>query len=97
MLSGGSNPKMVGFINPNRPNSGFHCIMPADNDWTFAPTGKPGIFLTINDDAWRGSDQLWIYDCMSIGQILIIQPFREHKPYLFPNLAAILEAQLGMI
>ncbi len=61
MLSGGSSPKMVGFDNPNRPNSGFHCIMPADNDWTFAPTGTPGIFLTINDDSWGGSDQLWIY------------------------------------
>ena len=62
ILSGGSNPKMVGFDNPYRPNSGFHCIMPVDNDWDFAPSGKPGIFVTINDDAWGGSDQLWIYE-----------------------------------
>ncbi|RLD52118.1 MAG: hypothetical protein DRI94_04065, partial [Bacteroidetes bacterium] len=62
ILTGGANPKMAGFNNPNRPNSGFHCVPPADNDGTFAPTGEPGIFVTINDDAWGGSDQLWIFE-----------------------------------
>ncbi|MCX7696777.1 MAG: immunoglobulin domain-containing protein [Bacteroidales bacterium] len=63
MLNGGSNPAMVGFDNPYRPStaSGFHCIMPVDNDGTFAPSGTPGLFLTINDNAWGGSDQLWLY------------------------------------
>ncbi|MCK5338073.1 MAG: PKD domain-containing protein, partial [Bacteroidales bacterium] len=37
---------------------------PMDNDGAFAPTGTPGQFITINDDAWGGStgDQLWIYE-----------------------------------
>lgn len=62
MLAGGVNPKMIGFNNSNRPNSGFHCIMPLDNDWSYAPANTPGLFITINDDAWGGSDQLWIYE-----------------------------------
>ncbi|HMM12979.1 MAG TPA: fibronectin type III domain-containing protein, partial [Bacteroidales bacterium] len=33
-----------------------------DNDGTLAPEGSPGIFITINDDAWGGSDQIWIYE-----------------------------------
>lgn len=63
MLAGGEDPQMVGFSNPNRPYSGFHCIEPLDNDGAFAPEGTPGQFITINDDAWGGSDdQLWIYE-----------------------------------
>ncbi len=63
MLAGGANPKVVQFKNPNRPNSGFHVVLPMDTDGgTFAPTGQPGQFITINDDAWGGTDQLWIYD-----------------------------------
>ncbi len=63
MLAGETAPKMVAFDNPNRPNSGFHCIEPLDNDGDFAPEGTPGQFITINDDAWSGSsDQLWIYE-----------------------------------
>jgi hypothetical protein len=61
MLVGGT-ARMVGFDNPWRPNSGFHCVPPADNDGTLAPEGSPGIFITINDDAWGGADQLWIYE-----------------------------------
>ncbi len=64
MLNGGASPKMIGFDNPNRPNSGFHCIEPLDNDGQFAPTGTPGQFITINDDAWGGGgDELWIFEC----------------------------------
>ncbi len=63
MIAGGSNPQMVAFDNPNRPNSGFNCIMPLDNDGpNLAPAGTPGQFIAINDDAWGGSDQLWIYE-----------------------------------
>jgi len=63
MLTGAASPKMVGFDNPYRPQSGFHCIMPLDCDGDFAPSGTPGQFITINDDAWNnGSDQLWVYE-----------------------------------
>jgi hypothetical protein len=63
MLQGGSNPKMVGFDNPNRPNSGFHTLQPLDNDGQFAPDGTPGMFITINDDAWGGGgDELWLFE-----------------------------------
>jgi len=64
MLAGGSSPQMVQFNNPNRPNSGFHCVLPVDNDGTFAPEGSPGMFMTINDNAWGGStsDQLWLFE-----------------------------------
>jgi hypothetical protein len=62
MLSGGSSPQMLGFDNPYRPNSGFHCIMPLDNDGQAAPSGTPGQFITINDDAWgNGGDAIWLY------------------------------------
>ena len=66
MLIGGT-AQFVGFNNPYRPNSGFHCVPPVDNDGAFAPTGSPGIFITINDDAWGGStnDQLWIYELVA--------------------------------
>lgn len=65
MLAGGSNPQVVQFNNPNRPNSGFHCMLPVDNDGTGgAPLGAPGMFITINDNAWGGStqDQLWLFE-----------------------------------
>ena len=62
MLNGGANPRMVQFDNPNRPASGFHCVLPVDNDGYYAPFGTPGMFITINDDAWGYSDQLWIYE-----------------------------------
>jgi len=63
MLQGGSNPKMVGFDNPNRPNSGFHTLQPLDNDGQWAPSGTPGMFITINDDAWGGGgDELWLFE-----------------------------------
>ena len=63
MLAGGATPHMVAFSNPNRPASGFHCIEPLDNDGPFAPEGTPGQFITINDDAWGGSqDEIWIYE-----------------------------------
>ena len=63
MLAGGQYPKMVGFDNPNRPNSGFHCVEPLDTDGPFAPSGTPGQFITINDDAWGGgNDALWIFE-----------------------------------
>ena len=64
MIAGGDSPQVVQFNNPWRPNSGFHCVLPVDNDAAFAPEGTPGMFMTINDDAWGGSsqDQLWIYE-----------------------------------
>ena len=39
-------------------------MLPVDNDGTFAPSGTPGMFLTINDNAWGGSssDQLWLFE-----------------------------------
>ena len=61
MLAGGSSPQMVQFNNPYRPNSGFHCVLPLDNDGDFAPAGTPGGFITINDNSWGGSDELWVY------------------------------------
>ena len=63
MIAGDDNPQMVAFDNPNRPNSGFHVVLPMDNDGDFAPEGTPGQFITINDDAWGGGgDELWIYE-----------------------------------
>jgi hypothetical protein len=65
MLTGGASPQMVGFANAWRPTTidGFMCVPPLDNDGAFAPTGSPGLFITINDDAiGGGSDQLWIYE-----------------------------------
>lgn len=63
MLIGGESPQMIQFNNPWRPGSGFHCIQPLDNDGDFAPESSPGLFITINDDAWSGNDELWIYEC----------------------------------
>ncbi len=63
MLSGAADVTMIGFDNPNRPQSGFHCLEPLDNDGAWAPAGTPGQFITINDDAWSGSeDEIWIYE-----------------------------------
>ena len=65
MIAGAASPKMVAFDNPNRPTSidGFMCIPPIDNDGAFAPSGSPGLFIAMNDDAiGGGSDQLWIYE-----------------------------------
>ncbi|MEI6434337.1 MAG: GEVED domain-containing protein [Bacteroidota bacterium] len=61
MIAGNSSPLAILFTNSWRPNSGFHCIMPFDNDGQWASGGTPGQFITINDDAWGGSDQLWLY------------------------------------
>ena len=62
MMNSGTSPQMVQFNNPNRPNSGFHCVLPIDNDGPFAPAGTPGGFITINDDAWGGgADALWVF------------------------------------
>ena len=61
MLVGGASPTMVAFTNAWRPLSGFHCVPPVDNDGALAPAGTPGYFITINNDAWGGADELWIY------------------------------------
>lgn len=61
----GDTAQMVGFNNPWRPTTsdGFMCVPPLDNDGDFAPSGRPGMFITINDDAIAGgSDQLWLYE-----------------------------------
>ena len=61
----GLTAQMVGFNNAWRPTTidGFMCVPPLDNDGAFAPTGSPGLFITINDDAiGGGTDQLWIYE-----------------------------------
>lgn len=63
MLVGGT-AQYIGFDNPYRPTTvdGFMCVPPVDNDGVAAPTGNPGLFITMNDDAiGGGSDQLWIY------------------------------------
>ena len=66
MLLGKTYPRMIGFSNPNRPESQFHCVEPLDNDGNYAPEGTPGQFITINDDAWGGSaDELWIYELVA--------------------------------
>nr|NQU90872.1 hypothetical protein [Bacteroidota bacterium] len=62
MIAGNASPSVVKFDNPNRPGVGFHAIQPLDNDGTWSPSGSPGLFITMNDDAWGGSDQLWIYE-----------------------------------
>jgi PKD repeat protein len=65
MITGGTNPKFVGFNNAWRPGSvdGFMCVPPVDNDGEFAPAGAPGLFIAMSDDAFNtGPDQLWIYE-----------------------------------
>ncbi|MCX6268551.1 MAG: GEVED domain-containing protein [Bacteroidetes bacterium] len=61
MLAGNASPQVVKFDNPWFPASGWHCAQPCDNDGAFAPFGTPGIFLLVNDGAWGGSDQMWVY------------------------------------
>lgn len=63
MITGGASPQLVQFHNPNRPFSSFHAIMPLDADGSSAPASSPGQFITINDNAWGGTDQIWIYEC----------------------------------
>jgi|GEM_PF-1084544 len=59
----GQSAQIVGFSNADRPESDFQLASPIDNDGAFAPIGSPGLFITINDDAWNGiKDQLWIYE-----------------------------------
>jgi PKD repeat protein len=65
MITGGSNPTMIGFDNPNRPSTfdGFHCILPLDNDGDWAASGTPGQFITIADDGQsNAADALYIYE-----------------------------------
>ena len=62
MLAGDASAKVVKFQNNQTPNSGFHCVMPLDNDGAWSPSGTPGSFITINDDAWGGSDELRIWE-----------------------------------
>ncbi len=62
MLSG-QTAKMVGFLNPDRPNTTYSIAAPVDNDGTFAPTNSPGLFVTFNYSQWNSiKDQLWIYE-----------------------------------
>ncbi len=66
MMAGANSPKYVGFNNPNKPGTidGFNCILPLDCDWDYAPANTPGLFITMTDDAWNGTDdELWIYEC----------------------------------
>lgn len=65
MITGDANPAMIGFDNPNRPDTfdGFHCILPLDNDGNWAPNNTPGQFITIVDDGQNNpADELWIYE-----------------------------------
>ncbi len=65
MIIGDANPTMIGFDNPNRPDTfdGFHCILPLDNDGAWAPNGTPGQFITIADDNQNNpADELWIFE-----------------------------------
>ncbi|NOX45774.1 MAG: PKD domain-containing protein [Chlorobi bacterium] len=63
MITGGASPQQVQFHNPDRPINSFHCIMPLDADGANAPASSPGQFITINDNAWGGNDELRIYEC----------------------------------
>ncbi len=59
----GQPAKMVGFINPDRPNTNYTIAAPVDNDGAFAPANSPGLFVAINDAQWNSiKDQLWIYE-----------------------------------
>ena len=59
----GQPAKMVGFINPDRPNTTYSIAAPVDNDGAFAPVNSPGLFVAINDAQWNTvKDQLWIYE-----------------------------------
>ncbi len=58
MLAGGS---VDGWLvdDPIAKSSGG--LAPVDNDGKWAPSGSPGLFITLNDDAWGGNDELWLY------------------------------------
>ncbi|MCF6169425.1 MAG: GEVED domain-containing protein [Bacteroidales bacterium] len=65
MIAGNASPTMVGFDNPSRPSTfdGFHCLLPLDNDSSWAPVGSPGQFITIADDGQgNAADELRIYE-----------------------------------
>ncbi len=68
MLTGSANPQIISFESSDIPGIGaspyavFQVPLPVDNDGAFAPSGEPGVFVTINDDAWGGTDQLWIWE-----------------------------------
>ena len=63
MLNGNS-ADVISFDNPDRPDSGFHCLMPADCDGDFPPSGTPCYFVTISDDAWGDypTDRLLVWE-----------------------------------
>ncbi len=59
----GQAAKMVGFINPNRPNVTYSIAAPIDNEGAFAAANTPALFVAISDDQWNlVKDQLWIYE-----------------------------------
>ena len=65
MLAGEADPELVTFESSQIPGSSqgvFHVVQPVDTDGPFAPAGSAGTFITINDDAWGGNDQLWVYE-----------------------------------
>jgi len=65
----------IRFDNAWRPASGLHCVQPLDNDGPLASSSANGLFITINDDAWGGSDQLWIYELNPNWAIPIFSTF----------------------
>ncbi|MFA5418640.1 MAG: BACON domain-containing carbohydrate-binding protein, partial [Bacteroidales bacterium] len=99
MLIGATSPQMVKFDNPNRPLSGFHCVLPVDCDGDYAPAGTPGMFLTINDDAWGGGgDALWLFQLdvdwntpasstFQRTQVISVSPFDSNFGSSWDNIA----------
>ncbi len=68
MLVGDANPQLIAFSSTDVPGIGanpypvFQVPLPVDTDGPFAPAGEPGVFISINDDAWGGTDQIWIWE-----------------------------------
>ncbi|NOY49989.1 MAG: hypothetical protein GXO88_05440 [Chlorobi bacterium] len=58
----GKSARMVGFINPDRPNVTYSIAAPIDNEGDFAAAGSPALFTAICDAQWGVKDQLWIYE-----------------------------------
>ena len=59
----GQPARMVGFINPDRPNTNYTIAAPVDNEGAFAPVNTPALFVAINDAQWNAiKDQLWLYE-----------------------------------
>ena len=59
----GQPAKMVGFINPDRPNTTYSIAAPVDNEGDFAPANTPALFVAVNDAQWNAiKDQLWLYE-----------------------------------